>query len=216
LAQEGFTSTPITWNNNLNASLFSTPQKAASPVAKPAGDSAQLSPLAASEESLTGRVAVNAAEGNISKDQAQQLYGQISSIQTQITADTQADGGTLSTTDTQPLQQLQGQLSQSIYGDAHGGATPRPNPDVTHTGVRETVEAGRIALDQKAGKINSSQAQQLTSQLGAINPQIQAGQQANGGSLTPSAAQAIYQLQNALSQQIEADANPVQNPVISA
>jgi hypothetical protein len=80
----------------------------------------------------------------------------------------------------------------------------------------KTVEAGRIALDQKAGKINSSQAQQLTSQLGAINPQIQAGQQANGGSLTPSAAQAIYQLQNALSQQIEADANPVQNPVISA
>jgi hypothetical protein len=52
----------------------------------------------------------------------------------------------------------------------------------------KTVEAGRIALDQKAGKINSSQAQQLTSQLGAINPQIQAGQQANGGSLTPSAA----------------------------
>jgi hypothetical protein len=73
-------------------------------------DNVQLSPAALGEVALTGRVAENVGAGNLTSDQAQQLYGQISSIHSQIVADRQADGGTLSSTDAQAIQHSQNQL----------------------------------------------------------------------------------------------------------
>jgi len=165
-------------------------------------DSVQLSPAALRETGLTGRVALNEKAGNLSGDQAQQLYGQIASIHSQIATDRQADGGTLSSTDAQAIQQLQSQLNQTIYSDAHNGTAPPSNPNVTQAGEREAVEAGRIVLNEKAGNVTTAQAQQLGSQLATIHQQIAADEQANGGPLNPADAQAINQLQNQFSQQI--------------
>ena len=92
-------------------------------------DSLQLSPAALREVSLTGRVAADADTGNLTSDQAQQLYGQVSSIHGQIGADRQSDGGALSPTDAQAIQQSQSQLRQTIYSDAYDGAPPPSAPE---------------------------------------------------------------------------------------
>jgi hypothetical protein len=181
-------------------------------------DDLQLSPAALREVALTGRVATNVEAGNLTSDQAQQLYGQISSIHSQIAADLQADGGTLSSPDAQAIQQSQSQVGQTIYSDTHNGATPPSDPTVTRAAARQTLEAGRIALNEKAGRLSADQAQQLSSQLATIQQQIAADEQADGGALSPADAQAINQLQSQLGQQIHQAAHgavtpqPVVNP----
>lgn len=210
--------TPVNNNTTQQTYAAARSQKPGAPASSEAGNSVpesgqpadvvQLSPAALREVALTGRVAINGAAGNLTSDQAQQLYGQISSIQSQIEADLQAGGGTLSSTDAQAIQQLQNQLSATIYSDAHNGAPPPSDPNVPQAVAREALEAGRIALNQKAGNLSSGQTQQLGSQLGAIQQQIAADEQANGGTLSAADAQAIDQLQNQLSQQIYQTAHP--------
>ncbi|HXM45773.1 MAG TPA: hypothetical protein VN924_31345 [Bryobacteraceae bacterium] len=169
-------------------------------------------PAALREVALTGRVATNGETGNLTSDQTQQLHGRISSIQSQIAADTQAGGGALSSTDAQAIQQSQNQLSGTIYSDAHNGAAPPSDPNVTQAGRREAVEAGRIALNEQAGHLNGVQATQLGSQLSTIQQQIAADERANGGSLSSTDAQAVNQLQNQLSRQIEQTAHSITTP----
>jgi hypothetical protein len=175
-------------------------------------DTLQLSSTALQELALTGRIALNEQAGNISSDQAAQLNGQTSAIQSQIAADKQANGGTLSSSDAQAIQQLQAQLSQTVYSDAHNGAAAPTDPDVTKAGAREAVQAGRIALNQTAGNLSSDQADQLYSQAGVIRQQIATDQQANGGSLSAADATAINQAQNQLSQQIYDTAHNASSP----
>jgi hypothetical protein len=207
--------TPVTWNSNAPNQPFTAPvsrKTSASAVnSAPAGvtsttgdtsDSLQLSPAALREVAQAGRVALNDQAGNITSDQATQLYGQIAGIHSQIVADRQADGGSLSPADAQAIQQLQNQLSQTIYSDAHNGAAPPADPAASLATAREAVEAGRIALNEKAGNLNADQAGQLYSQFGTIHQQIVTDTQADGGKLSPSDARAINQSQSQLSQQI--------------
>jgi hypothetical protein len=175
-------------------------------------DTVQLSPAALREIALTGRVALNQQAGNITSAQATQLNGQISSIQSQIAADKQANGGTLSSSDAQAIQQLQKQLSQTIYSDAHNGAAAPTDPTVTKAGTREAVQAGRIALNETAGNLSSDQAKQLSSQLSTIQQQIASDEQANGGSLSAADAKTINQAQSQLSQQIYDTAHSASTP----
>ena len=179
-----------------------TPGGGSTPISNAPPDSLHLSAVAMGEISLTGRVAANAQAGNVSSDQAQQLYGQISSIHSQIVADEQADGGTLSATEAQAIRQAQDQVSQSIYNDANSGATAPSDPGRTAATARQAFEAGRIALNVKAGNLTADQAGQLSSQLSSIRQQIAADEQGNNGTLTPAEAQAINRQQSQLSQQI--------------
>jgi hypothetical protein len=165
-------------------------------------DTVQLSPAALREIALAGRVALNEQAGNITSGQAGQLNGQTSSIQTQIAADKQANGGTLSSSDAQAIQQLQNQLSETVYSDAHNGAAAPTSPDVTKAESREVVQAGRIALSETAGNLSSDQANQLSSQLSTIQQQITTDEQANSGTLSAADAKEINQTQSQLSRQI--------------
>lgn len=155
------------------------------------------------ETAESGRIALNAANGDLTSDQASQLYQQVASIQSQIQSDKQADGGTLSPADAQTINQLQSQLSASIYSDAHNGDAPPSTPSTPSAiGGREALEAGRIELNQQAGNITSTQAQQLMTQQTQISQQISSDEQSNGGTLTQAQAQQIWQSQNQASQQI--------------
>jgi len=175
-------------------------------------DSVELSTSGARDTAETGRVALNVAAGNLTSDQATQLYQQIASIQSQIAADKQADGGTLSINDAQTIAQLQSQLSGTIYTDAHNGAAPPSDPPtVSGANVREAMQAGRIEMNLQAGNLTASQAQQLGAQQAQIDQTIAADQQANGGSLTQSQAQAIEQLQSQASSQIYQMVHPSQS-----
>lgn len=163
------------------------------------------------EISFAGRVASQSQAGNLTGDQAQQLYGQISSIHSQTASDRQAGGGALSAADAQAIQQLQNQLSATIYSDAHNGAAPPASPNVTQAGARLSFEAGRIALNEKAGNLTAGQAQQLASQLGLIEHQIAANEQP-GAPSSPTEGTAISQLENMLSQEIYQTAHGAATP----
>ncbi|MGA2741464.1 MAG: hypothetical protein ABSG65_29020 [Bryobacteraceae bacterium] len=214
--------TPVSFNSAVQENYAPVYSQKVAPQADPASgsgasqpdraDAVQLSPAALREVALTGRVAANGDLGNLTSTQTQQLYGQISSIQSQVAADTQADGGTLSPSDAQTIQQSQNQLSGTIYSDAHNGAAPPSDPIATQAAGRDAVQAGRIALNQQAGRLNGGQATQLGSQLSTIQQQIATDEQANGGTLSSTDAQAINQLQNQFSQQIEQTARSITTP----
>src|SRR5579871_4062656 len=108
--------TPVNWNNIGVQEPYTNPvpKRATEPAANAAqgapndpADVVQLSPAALREVALTGRIALNQEAGNLSSDQTSQLYSQVSSIRSQIVADKQANGGTLSPTDAQAIKQLQ-------------------------------------------------------------------------------------------------------------
>src|ERR1700691_683558 len=160
------------------------------------------SPAALREMALTGRAAANGDMGNLTSDQTTEPPGQITSNQSQIAGDTQADGGTLSSTDTQAIRQSQNQLSGTIYSEAHNGAAPPSDPSVTQAGAREAVEAGRIVLNQQDGHLDGGQSTQMGAQLSTIQQQIATDEQASGGTLSSTDIQAINRLENQLSQQI--------------
>ncbi len=214
--------TPISLNTATPETYAPAAQKPGSTGASaPAGsaqtpvegaDHVQLSPAALREVEFTGRVAENVAGGNITSDQAQQLYGQIATVHQQIATDRQANGGTLTAADQQTIQQSQNQLSGTIYSDAHNGAAPPTDPAVPRATERENLEAGRIALNAQAGNLSGAQAEQLGAQAGTIQQQVAADEQANGGTLSQTDAQAINQLQNQLSQQIHETAHPAVGP----
>ena len=200
--------------NNLAAEAYlpqTTPQKTQASTDTSSGyaipvDQVEISPTSAAmrrETSETGRIALNVQAGNLTSDQATQLYQQVASIQAQIEAYKQADGGTLSSQDAQTINELQSQLSASIYSDAHNGAAPPTTPPtVSDAAKREALEAGRIELNQQAGNLTSDQVQQLTQQQDQINQLIAADKQASGGTLSQSQAQQINQLQDDASKQI--------------
>lgn len=208
--------TSVNWNNSPLSQVSTRPTSfntttAAGSTAQPSdelSDSVHLSPAALREVALTGQIALNAQAGNITSQQEAELNGQVSEIESQIKSDQQANGGTLSQSDAQTIQQLQSQLSQTIYSDAHNGATPPTDPNVTKAGVREALQAGRIALNETAGNLTSDQANQLYSQLGAIHQQIVTDKQSDGGSLNAADAKAIHQSLNQLSRQIHDTAHP--------
>jgi hypothetical protein len=146
---------------------------------------------------------LNLAAGNLTSDQATDLYQQVASIQSQIAADKQANGGTLSTQDAQTIDQLQSQLSGTIYSDAHNGAAPPTTaPNASEAGKRAAMQAGRIESNEQDGNISASQAQTLTQQQTQIDQQIASDEQANNGTLTKAQAQQINQLQDQASQAI--------------
>ena len=212
--------TPVSFNTTAIPETYAPVPKPGNGVqsADAPADTVQLSPAALREVALTGRVAINGEAGNLTSGQTQQLYGQISSIHQQIATDLQAGGGTLSATNAQAIQQSQNQLSGTTYSDAHNGAAPPADPNVPQATAREALEAGRIALNEKAGNLSSGQAQQLGSELGTIQRQVATDEQANGGTLSSTGAQAINQLQNQLSQQIHETAHPAvgSEPIVNA
>jgi hypothetical protein len=70
-------------------------------------------------------------------------------------------------------------------------------------GLRTLFQAGRIQLNEQAGRITSEQADDLLQQFQSIEDQIKTDKQANGNNaLTPDQAKAINDLQNTLSQSI--------------
>ena len=73
--------------------------------------------------------------------------------------------------------------------------------------VRQLLQAGRIALDEKAGLLTSDQATSLYSQVASTQPQIATDKTAGGGTLNAGDAQSIQQLQDQTSQLIYSDAH---------
>jgi hypothetical protein len=139
--------------------------------------------------SLAGRIALGVGDGKLTSSQGQQLDAQLQTINQQITS-----GGS-------GIGQLQSQLSEQIYGDGHNGATIPTGLTVSAGDERDFLEAGRIATQENAGNLTSSQGSQFFSQISQIYQQSQ-----NGAS-----ASATNQAQNQLSVEIYDAAHGINN-----
>jgi hypothetical protein len=95
----------------------------------------------------------------------------------------------------------------STASSSNASAAPTDVVDISPAGQLQTWEAGRIALNQGAGKLTSDQATQLYQQVSTITAQIAADKQANGGTLSAADKQAIKQSEIQLSTAIYSDAH---------
>lgn len=141
------------------------------------------------ELSLAGRIALGVSDGRLTSAQGQQLDSEFQTINQTVQS-----GGSAS--------QLDSQLSQSIYGDAHNGATIPTSLTVTAADLRDFEQAGRVAYQENAGNLTSAQGSRFLSQIGQIY------QQSVGD--TPELA--ISQAQNQLSVEIYDTAHNITLP----
>jgi hypothetical protein len=141
------------------------------------------------ELSLAGRIALGVSDGTLTSAQGQQLDSEFQTINQTVES-----GGSAS--------QLESQLSQAIYGDAHNGATIPTGLTVTAADLRDFEQAGRVAYQESAGNLTSAQGSQFLSQIGQIY------QQSVGD--TPELA--INQAQNQLSVEIYDTAHNITPP----
>jgi len=193
----------------------SNPSAEESP-AEPA-DVVDIGSITRNEVMETGRIALLNQSGNLTSDQASQLYQQLAAIQAQIKADEQANGGTLTDENKQAIAQSQNQLSAAIYSDAHGGAAPPATPQAAGAAdKRAAAQAGRILLNEKAGNLSADQVTQLAATETQIDNTILADKQANGGTLTAAQAYTINQMQSAASKTIYDEAHPPVDSIPSA
>lgn len=157
------------------------------------GDTAQIS-AAARQLAEVGRVFLNTKAGNITTDDASGLYNQISSIHQQIQTAKEANGGQLSAEDAEAIGQMQDQLSADIYSAAHDGAAPPapPEGDAAKGMARVALQAGRVAVQAKAGAIDSDEASQLFGQISGSLDQIKSGDLSGLKELQDSISQQIY------------------------
>lgn len=152
-----------TINSVNNASYF--PQVSASPQAATTlpNNKASLSPDQV-QLSLAGRIALGVSAGKLTSDQATQLESQLQTITQQLKSG-----------DTSGVGQLQQQLSESIYGDTHNGAAIPADLTVTTADQRVFEQAGRIAYQENAGNLTSTQGSQFLAQVKQIYQQSQNG-----------------------------------------
>jgi hypothetical protein len=166
--------------NSVNAASYTPPAPTASTVAPSSSVPARPQGQDAVELSLAGRIALGVNDGKLTSAQGQTLDSQLQTVNQTI----QSGGSGIS--------QLQSQLSQQIYGDTHNGATIPTGLTVTSSEERDFFQAGRVAADENAGNLTSTQGSQFLSQISQIYQQSQ-----NGASPT-----ATFQAQNQLSAEI--------------
>ncbi len=153
--------------NSVNALSYTPPFATTSATSSPTSVS-QLSPQDKVELSDAGRIALGVNDGKLTSVQGQQLDSELGTLQ-----------------QTQPAQfgQLQSQISQQIYGDAHNGATIPTGVTPSPATNQDVLLAGRVAFQENAGNLTSTQGSQFLTQIGQIYQQSQNGASASATTL---------------------------------
>lgn len=178
--------------SSVSAASYTLPVSTPSTASSSSSTDAQpiLSQQDKVELSLAGRIALGVKYGKLTSDQGQQLNAQLSTIHQQIESGAS------------DVSQAESQLSQQIYGDSHNGAAIPAGTTLSHAEARVLEQAGRVAVQENAGNLTSSQASQFYSQI------VQIYQQSQSGAL----ASATNQAQNQLSVDIYNAAHGIDNP----
>lgn len=82
-------------------------------------DTVDINHTDAREIMQMGRVAYQQQAGKLTSAQATQIDSLISQLQTAVTSDKQANGGTLTSVQAQNITQMQNGISKEIYANAH-------------------------------------------------------------------------------------------------
>jgi len=163
--------------------------------------STQAKPTVAQrKENQQDRIAQGVKSGQLTAGETANLESKEAAITGETRADRAANGGKLTPAEKQQINQQQNQLSKQIYKDKHNANTQHyGNNEVDQ---RRENQQDRIAQGIKSGQLTVGETAKLENQQLAINQQVHADRQANGGKLTQGEKQQVNKEQNQASKNI--------------
>ena len=171
----------------------SQPAPAASPApAKPT--------VAERKENQQDRIANGIQSGQLTVGETKNLETKEAAINKETAADRAANGGKLTSSEKQQINQQQNQMSKQIYNDKHNANTAQYGNN--KVGQRRENQQDRIAQGVKSGQLTAGETAKLEKQQQGINKQVSADRKANGGKLTTSEKKQVNKEQNAASKNI--------------
>ena len=163
--------------------------------------SSQAKPTVAQrKENQQDRIANGVKSGQLTAGETANLESKEAAINGETRADRAANGGKLTSTEKQQINQQQNQLSKQIYNDKHNANTAHYGKN--EVGQRRENQQDRIAQGIKRGQLTAGETAKLEKQQHAINQQVHADRQANGGKLTQGEKQQVNKEQNQASKNI--------------
>src|SRR5271166_5284847 len=152
------------------------------------------------KENQQDRIAQGVKSGQLTAGETANLETKEAAINGETRADRAANGGKLTQTEKQQINQQQNQLSKQIYNDKHNANTAQYGNN--QVGQRRENQQDRIAQGVKSGQLTAGETAKLENQQKGINQQVAADRSANGGKLTPGEKQQVNKEQNNASKNI--------------
>ena len=156
--------------------------------------------IAERKENQQDRIANGVKSGQLTAGETANLESKEAAINGETRADRAANGGKLTQSEKQQINQQQNQLSKQIYQDKHNAKTAQYGNN--KVGQRRENQQDRIAEGIKSGQLTAGETAKLENQQKGINQQVKADRSANGGKLTAGEKQQINKEQNAASKNI--------------
>jgi hypothetical protein len=156
--------------------------------------------VAQRKENQQDRIANGVKSGQLTAGETANLETKEAAINGETRADRAANGGKLTATEKQQVNQQQNQLSKQIYNDKHNANTAHYGNN--QVGQRRENQQDRIAQGIKSGQLTAGETAKLENQQKNINQQVKADRTANGGKLTQGEKQQVNHEQNAASKNI--------------
>ncbi len=166
----------------------------------PATTPAKPGEVAQRKENQQDRIANGVKSGQLTAGETANLETKEAAINGETRADRAANGGKLTSTEKQQVNQQQNQLSKQIYNDKHNANTAHYGNN--QVGQRRENQQDRIAQGIKSGQLTAGETAKLENQQKNINQQVKADRTANGGKLTQGEKQQVNHEQNAASKNI--------------
>jgi len=146
------------------------------------------------------RIAQGVRSGQLTAGETEHLENREAAITKETQEMRSQDDGHLTAADKTKLNQQYNRTSQQIYDDKHNGNVAHYGNN--EVGQRRENQQDRIAQGISSGSLTAREAGKLEGQEKAINHQVAADRQANGGKLTQGEKQQINKEQNRESKNI--------------
>ena len=156
--------------------------------------------IAQRKENQQDRIANGINSGQLTAGETSHLETKEAAINGETRADRAANGGKLTQTEKQQINNQQNQVSKQIYNDKHNANTAHYGNN--EVGQRRENQQDRIAQGVKSGQLSAGETAKLENQQKGINQQVKADRTANGGKLTPGEKQQVNKEQNNASKNI--------------
>jgi len=166
----------------------------------PSTTPAQKPTVAQRKQNQQDRIAQGVKSGQLTAGETSNLESKEAAINGETRADRAANGGKLTQSEKQQVNQQQNKLSNQIYQDKHNANTAHYGNN--QVGQRRQNQQDRIAQGIKSGQLTAGETAKLENQQKGINQQVKADRSANGGKLTPGEKQQVNKEQNAASKNI--------------
>ena len=155
------------------------------------------------KENQQDRIANGVQSGQLTSGETANLEHKEAGINGETRADRAANGGKLTSSEKQQINQQQNHVSRQIYTDKHNANTAHYGN--TEVGQRRANQQARIAQGVRSGQMTAGETARAENHERGINQEVHADRQANGGKLTPGERAQVNRQQNRTSRQIYRD-----------